>query len=309
MSVSPGSRPPRRGRTVGKLNVIMLPPENVTAFVKFIVERHNIYLKRQANKPKPWTDDPILQRYRFCNVYRELDTVTQWISKNWREHEDQHPDVWFAMSVARWVNWPDSLAEIGIENVLPKFKPNAVVKALNARRDRQEKVWTGAYMIGTQGNAMDKVDFIVDKVLLPLWDNRAALRPKRGDTLQSFATRVIAVKNQGSFMVGQMVADTKYTDGYLSIDNATDWADWAVSGPGSRRGMNRVLNRELTKPWKEPDFLQYIKVLRVAVNLRIPPWMDQIHAQDLQNCLCEFDKYERVRLGQGRPRSTYPGTA
>lgn len=33
-------------------------------------------------------------------------------------------------------------------------------------------------------------------------------------------------------------------------------------------------------------------------------WLD---AQDLQNCLCEFDKYERVRMGQGRPRSRYPG--
>jgi hypothetical protein len=31
---------------------------------------------------------------------------------------------------------------------------------------------------------------------------------------------------------------------------------------------------------------------------------------DIQNCLCEFDKYERVRLGEGRPRSYYkPETA
>ena len=35
--------------------------------------------------------------------------------------------------------------------------------------------------------------------------------------------------------------------------------------------------------------------------------MPMIHAQDLQNCLCEFDKYERVRLNEGRPRSNYPG--
>jgi hypothetical protein len=31
------------------------------------------------------------------------------------------------------------------------------------------------------------------------------------------------------------------------------------------------------------------------------------HLQDVQNCLCEFDKYERVKYGQGKPRSSYPG--
>ena len=32
-----------------------------------------------------------------------------------------------------------------------------------------------------------------------------------------------------------------------------------------------------------------------------------LHAQDVENCLCEFDKYERTRLGEGRPRSLYAG--
>ena len=29
--------------------------------------------------------------------------------------------------------------------------------------------------------------------------------------------------------------------------------------------------------------------------------------QDLQNCLCEFDKYVRVYNGEGTPRSRYDG--
>jgi hypothetical protein len=28
-------------------------------------------------------------------------------------------------------------------------------------------------------------------------------------------------------------------------------------------------------------------------------------AQDLQNCLCELDKYERVRLGEGKPKRRF----
>ena len=59
-------------------------PENIEgdqeafdAFWYWINERHQIYLRKQADpKGWPWTSDPILQEYRFCNVFRELDTVT-----------------------------------------------------------------------------------------------------------------------------------------------------------------------------------------------------------------------------------------
>ena len=30
-----------------------------------------------------------------------------------------------------------------------------------------------------------------------------------------------------------------------------------------------------------------------------------LEMRDIEHCLCEFDKYERVRLGQGRPRAKY----
>lgn len=274
----------------------------VEDLASFIIARHSIYEARQTGKPKPWTDDPILRDYRFCNVYRELDTVTQWISDNWRTPHTGERDLWFAMAVARWVNWPGSLAEIGFP--LP-WDPQRFIDVLHARRDHGEKVWTGAYMIGTQGNAKDKASFIAENVLQPLWDNRAELRPKDGSTLESFARPIINTKNQGTFMVGQIVADIKYADGHLF--HASDWHTWTVSGPGSRRGLNRVMGRPLDKGWNDKDFRTTMEPLREAVNEALPPWMEPLHAQDLQNCLCEFDKYERVRLGQGRPRSLYPG--
>ncbi len=62
-------------------------------FMEFVYERHLIYVRRRDGMPKPWTDDAILQNYRFCNVYRELDTVTQWIAKNWRAPMAEDPDV------------------------------------------------------------------------------------------------------------------------------------------------------------------------------------------------------------------------
>ena len=35
--------------------------------------------------------------------------------------------------------------------------------------------------------------------------------------------------------------------------------------------------------------------------------MPEPHAQDVQNMLCEYDKLQRVRLGEGRPKQLFPG--
>jgi hypothetical protein len=60
--------------------------------------------------------------------------------------------------------------------------------------------------------------------------------------------------------------------------------------------------------WKNEEWLHDLLTLKLGIDRAIfAAGMPLIHAQDLQNCLCEFDKYERVRLGEGRPRSNYPG--
>jgi hypothetical protein len=69
--------------------------------------------------------------------------------------------------------------------------------------------------------------------------------------------------------------------------------------------------------WKDEEWFVALMELKAAISpmlldlpafpRALPRSMPPLHAQDLQNCLCEFDKYERVRLGEGRPRSNYPG--
>jgi DNA adenine methylase len=111
----------------------------------------------------------------------------------------------------------------------------------------------------------------------------------------------------GSFLAGQVVADLKYDS---PLNRAPDWWTWAASGPGSRRGLNRVLGRPKSSPWDETEWLQSLQRLHEIIGPRIAAaGMPEIHMQDLQNCLCEWDKFERVRLGEGKPRSRYPGQA
>jgi hypothetical protein len=273
------------------------------AFAAFIKERHSIYLKRQAGMPKPWTGDKILQSYRFCNVYRELDTVTQWIRKNWRQPNYHEPDVWFMMAIARLVNNPETLKEYS-PNGPKKWRSNFFVDALHHQRDAGKKVFSGAYIVSTNGRAMDKAEYLAKHVLDPLWEARKDIRPRKGDTLASFHARLTAFQGLGSFMAAQVVCDTKYT---ATLDLATDWHTWAAPGPGSKRGLNRVCGDDKDDPWRDDAWLAVLQRLRREIKPILPKEWSELHAQDLQNCLCEFDKYERTRLNEGRPRSTYPG--
>ena len=275
---------------------------HVQALTRFILERHRIYLRKQSQPAAPWTKDPILQRYRFCNVYRELDTVTQWIAQHWRTPNQLDPDLWFAMSVARHLNWPETLQELGypVPWDRTRFK-----KVLHARQARGEQLYNGAYMISTHGAKMNKGDYLAGHVLDPMWKNRLFIRPKRTEPLYTLHLKLIEQPDVASFMSGQIIADLKYAKPYLG---ARDWWTFAVSGPGSRRGLNRVAGFQINNPWKEVDWYKKLIDLKAAVDPLIKKnKMEPLHAQDLQNCLCEFDKYERVRLGEGRPKSTYPG--
>lgn len=272
--------------------------------IEFMQARYAIYLKRKMNMSKPWTHDPILQDYRFCNVYRELDRETAWIRDNWREPLKDHSFLFFAMTVARVVNWSPTLEEMRLP--IP-FDRGDFVRVINRRMALGQQVWTGAYMITTHGNAMPKQQYYADRVLKPIWDARKHLCPKEGDTLESFHRRLAAQEGIGSFLAAQVVADTKH-HGHLK--NARDWWGWAAMGEGSRRGLNRVFDRPYKQRmtpqiWQRDFDMLWREVNKVILNGHTNLLM--IDAQDLQNCLCEFDKYERVRLQQGRPRSRYPG--
>src|SRR4051812_20144728 len=49
---------------------------------RFAAERQAIYERRLAGAPAPWTDDPILRNYRFTNVYRASDRVSQYLIRH-----------------------------------------------------------------------------------------------------------------------------------------------------------------------------------------------------------------------------------
>lgn len=269
--------------------------------VRWVKEREQIRVKKEAGKPQPWTSDPILQQYRFCNAFREDDKVTRWIHLNWVKPNSEDRDLWFAMVVARNVNLPATLGALGYP--VP-WDSRWFLSVLEQLKSSGTTIYNNAYMIRASANkGLSKAKYLVDEVFTPLWEKREVLRPKVVDTLEGFHTRLQGCFGLGSFMAAQVIADAKHVG---MLRHTADWWEFAASGPGSRRGLNRVLGRAVDSTWDERHWRDELGKLRsLLVHAFVEgglPWCD---AQNTQNQLCEFDKYERARLGEGRPKQKY----
>jgi hypothetical protein len=49
----------------------------VRAFFDWCIEREAIRVRREAGQPPPWSHDPVFQKGRFLNVFREDDKGTK----------------------------------------------------------------------------------------------------------------------------------------------------------------------------------------------------------------------------------------
>lgn len=269
--------------------------------VHWVRERIRIHRRRRQGKPRPWTDDPILQNYRFCNVRREDDRETRWRAENWRNPHANDRDVWFAMVVGAFVPWHPTCEELGYP--VP-FDRERFVKVLHDRQERGEKVWSGAYRVFGTGAGSTKAEMVAN-TLTAFWADRRKLRLMDGGLVAAHRM-LTAYSGIGSFLAAQVIADLKYTP---TLAKAPDWWSWAASGPGSRRGLNRMLGRHVDCSWDEADWLRNLQQLHDELRPQLRAMKIRLHNQDLQNVLCETDKYLRVKLGEGKPRAKYDGSA
>lgn len=271
------------------------------------------------------TEDPILGTYRFCNVFRELDRVTVWIRENIREPYADHEHLWYMLAIARFINWPDTLEwliEAGSGGAWPdhrRFSPVEMSAALEVRRDSGKKMETGAYMIRAESDpkkewySWPKQRYVSEIVLGRFWQGREMIKDLLESPGLSLKDAFEALRafpgavGWGPFMTHQVIVDLRWT---RYLEDAPDLGRWASIGPGSARGLNRLHGRELKKGVSQSQALDEMLELSELVHQPgvLKPWVPAIELADIQNCLCETDKWLRAKSGEGRPRSQYvPG--
>jgi hypothetical protein len=285
--------------------------ENVERFFYWINERHRIYLSKAAGNPPPWTSDEILQKYKFTNAFRELDKTTVWMRENLTgPHSKEDPGlILFNCCVFRMFGTMEFSNELGF---IWSWSPEIVKSMARERLDNGEKVFTGAYIITNQGLREPKEQVVVDYFLTPVWNDRDKLvtMMMKSNRLQIAHELLGQYKGWGGggFMAYEVVTDLNHTS---VLPHAQDQYHWANAGPGAKRGLNRIQGFPLDFMGRNRDWNSEMKnLLDLAPKYLIKEiprdWADM---RMIEHSLCEWDKYERVRLGQGKPRSLYRGTA
>lgn len=274
-------------------------------FFNWIKRREEARQGKARNEPKPWTNDPIIQQYRFCNVRRMDDKVSQWLLDNWYDtHQTAHMNL-LAACVARLINWPETLSYISGGKPFTEWEPKAMLKSLNTYKAGGNKVFTGAYIInGARGGS--KVQQVIENI-----DCLSKHQMFLSDSVVVTSSMAITHSNimgfpgLGSFMAGQIVADLRHVVRGAWLDRDT----WAPIGPGSRRGMRRLLGKEAAGSMAQEEFIGHLTaVVQLVRNNCEVIYEDRgLEAMDIQNCLCEFDKYMRTINNEGTPRSLYDG--
>jgi len=268
-------------------------------FISFITERELIRQRRARVYDAPWTDDPVLRQGYFCNVRREDDKVTKWIHENWVVPNVGDPDMWFAMTVARNINLPSTLTELGYP--VP-WDPERFVALMIKRRDAGKLLYNNAYMIrASRTNGEIKARYQADKQFTPAWEARARLRPREGDTLDDYYNVLLPEHGYGNFLAGQVIADVKHTE---PLKSASDWFTWCTLGPGSQQGLNALLGKDLKTKWGVSEFRQAVNELQNYVNSRWD-YTEPLDAQNIQNCLCEWSKYFKFKYLEIRFKRRY----
>ena len=312
--------------------------EGVERFFAFARERHQIYLRRQAGMERPWTRDPILQKYRFTNVFRELDKTTVWFRKHVRDPLRSKPEVLLATLTFRLLNRIETGQAVfcqedfhsrfrGKNTFTTAFEDFAEHGDVRVLRDairtfsKRGPYVTGAYIISSPPG-LPKLDGVL-RVIEGFaskkcernhcgfmdWEcvaRRLIAEPGK-HTLKAVWTWLREFPYVGPFHAYEITSDLSHTD---LLSGAPDVMTWANPGPGAKRGLSHTFGRDHRASASREQLIQEMRdLLEMSRDKRYWPQGDENWPKwtmrEPEHGACEWWKYEKVRLGLGRPRGVY----
>lgn len=276
--------------------------DRLDLYFYWIHERETIRIAKEVERrPQPWTDDPILQKFKFCQVFREDDRTTRWFKHHIRNVWRDDPEVLMATVIFRWFNFIETGRTLLKHNLHIEWDRKKAIEEIT----KQDQWITGAYIIKTP-NRMDKVTGVAECVS-HMWGDREKLVDEilESKSLEKAWKILRDYPYMGPFMAYEVVTDLRHT--YLLRD-ATDILTWANAGPGAMRGLNRLAGRDLdfcrrTHPWND-EMRNLWEISRERLNPNLID-LSKFEMREIEGGLCEFDKYSRIFNEEGRTRSIY----
>ena len=281
--------------------VAFLRPTRVyDAFWRFAAERQKIFCNRQARSLPPWTTDPILSSFKFTNVYRASDRVSQFLIRDVIYAGSNDPgEVIFRVLLFKLFNkietWQLLERELG-PITTANFHVEKFASVLNKAFEAGARIYSGAYIMPAGAKIfkstrkheahLQLLDFMLKDKL-----SRKIISAK---SLEQVFQILRSYPLVGDFLAFQYAIDINYSE----VTNFSE-SEFVAAGPGAKSG--------LCKCFANLAGLSSENVIRLVTELQEEEfsrrgiefkWLGGRRLQliDIQNVFCEIDKYARVRF-------------
>ncbi len=265
---------------------------------KFAAERQEVFFRRLNGYPAPWSKDPILQNFKFTNVYRASDRVSQYLIRKVIYSEVTAPeDVLFRILLFKLFNkietWDLLCSEFGTITYR-EFNQEIADKRLTEAMDSGQTIYSAAYIMPSGGRSAvptRKHRTHLD-LLMRMMKNGLASSITAAKSLQEVFLLLREYPFVGDFLAYQYTIDINYS---TLIDFSE--SSFVVPGPGARDGIRKCFidfggYNEVDLIKRVVD-LQEVEFQRLNINFK-SLWGRPLQLIDCQNLFCEVDKYARV---------------
>ncbi|MCJ2134039.1 hypothetical protein MKK69_08160 [Methylobacterium sp. J-026] len=303
----------------------MTPTPVLETYWRFAAERQAIYFRRCANEPGPWTSDPILQTYRFTNVYRATDRVSQHLIRDvqYGPGRSQEPrELFFRTLLFKIFNRIDTWQ--AIEGAIgPVTAERADLEKMSAVLDglmaKGQRIYSAAYIMPSPklGYARKHANHLA--LIARMMDDRLPERIAQAPTLATVYEMLLRYPGIGPFLAFQYAIDLNYS-ALLNFDENS----FVVAGPGALDGIAKCFSD--FSPLTPEEVIHVVTDDQASAFGRLGIEFQTLFGRplqpiDCQNLFCEISKYARVahpevigtsdrkRIKQTYRRSTNPSFA
>lgn len=276
----------------------MDPTEVFDTYWRFAAKRQEIYFRRLTEPIGPWTNDPILQSYRFTNAYRAADRVSQFLISNvqYGEERSQAPDdVFFRTLLFKIFNrietW-DAIERLVGPVDYQNIDLNKVSEALSELMRKGEPVYSAAYIMPSPNLGHKRKHDNHLALIQMMMDDRLAGNLRQKPSLAEVYEGLLRYPSLGPFLAFQLTIDLNYSS---LIDFPEE--SFVIAGPGAIDGISKCFS----------DAHEYRaeELIMSVCDMQAEAFTDlQIEFRDLfgrrlmpidcQNLFCEISKYARV---------------
>jgi len=275
----------------------------------FAFERQNIFWKKLNSEKAPWTDDEILQTYKFCNSYRVNDRVSQYLLKNviYNGKKYNVEDMIFRILLFKLFN-KESTWELLLDNfediTLKTFDIKKYSEVLENAISRGIKIYNDAYIsCANKAFGYDRKHDNHLALLNQIFNiDKAHLKILNAKTMEEGFNIIKSYPLIGNFMAYQLVTDINYSD-------VVNWREdeFTVAGPGSLRGIKKCFISR--GKMSNEDIIRYMYEHQDEEFKRLGLEFKRIGNRplqliDCQNIFCELDKYCRQALPELKSNRT-----